>query len=211
MTRIWLALFVIASAPAEIIDRIAISVGSEVITESELLEELRVTAFLNGEAAQVTPTLLRETGERMVDQLMIRNENATSRFGSTTEQEVDSMIASLVRTRFKDDQAAFRNELSRYQLTEDILREHVRWQLTAMHYISVRFTTGVQVRTEAVEEYFNREVRPKLPPDSKATAEDYRERIEEILVQQRANEEAEAWVKEARSRLVTDFHPEVFQ
>jgi len=210
MRRTWILLALALVARAEIIDRVAISVGSEVITLSELREEVRVTAFLNAGPVQFTPTVLRETGERMVDQLMIRNENVTSRFGSANDTEVKGMIDQIVRGRFQGKPEAFQAELARYELSESTLREHVRWQLTAVRYISVRFGTGVQVRPAEVEDYFKREIEPKLPADSKAAAEDYRERIESALLEERANQEADAWIKEARRRIIIDFHPEVF-
>ena len=208
--RTWILLVLSIGAQAEIIDRVAISVGSEVITLSEVKEEVRVTAFLNSEPVQFTAKILRETGERMVDQLMIRNENVTSRFGSANDSDVTTMIDEIVRSRFQGDPTAYQAELARYELTESILKEHVRWQLTAMRYISVRFGTGVQVRPVEVEDYFKREIQPRLPPDSKATAEDYRERIETALLEERANQEADAWIKEARGRMIVDFDPEVF-
>jgi deoxyhypusine synthase len=211
MKRIWITLLFSMFASAEIIDGVAISVGSDVITISELREEVRVTAFLNREQLQFTSAVLRETGERMVDQLVIRTENATSRFGSATEQEVAAAMDQIVRERFQGDRGAYTAALARYELTQDIVKEHVRWQLIAMRYISVRFTTGVQIRTEDVEAYFKREIRPKLPPEDKSTAEDYRDRIEEILLQERANEQTESWIREVRRALIVDFNPEVFR
>ena len=182
----------------------------DAFTESELREEVRVTAFLNAEPARFIGSVLREAGERMVDQIMIRNENVTSRFGSATEQETDAMIAQLIRDRFKGNRAAYLEALASYRLTEEVLRAHVQWQLTAMRYISVRFTTGVQVTDAQVEAYFRTQIQPQLPEGSEAKVEDYRERIQEALIQQRANEDADAWVKETRRRIVIDFHPEVF-
>ena len=40
--------FFAALAQAVIIDRVAVSVGNRVITESDIVREIRVTAFLNG-------------------------------------------------------------------------------------------------------------------------------------------------------------------
>jgi len=211
MNWIWIVLLLITPSHAEIIDRVAISVGSEVITLSELREEARVTAFLNSAPLVANAGVLRETGERMVDQWMIRSENVTSRFGSASEEDVSGMIGQIVRDRFNGDQAGFRAELARYDLTEEVLREHVRWQLTAMRYISVRFGTGIQIRTAEIEDYFKREILPKLPAGSQATVDDYRDSIETALLEERANDEAEVWVKEARRRVIVDFHPEVFQ
>ena len=67
-----------------------------------------------------------------------------------------------------------------------------------------------KVTDAQVESYFRTQIQPQLPEGSEAKVEDYRERIQEALIQQRANEDADAWVKETRRRIVIDFHPEVF-
>ncbi len=46
-------LCLLLTAQAEIIDRIAVTVGNQVITELQIDEELRVTALLNHEAQVV--------------------------------------------------------------------------------------------------------------------------------------------------------------
>ena len=49
MRALLVLLLVSVACRAEIIDRVAVVVGSGVITESEILREIRLTAFLNGE------------------------------------------------------------------------------------------------------------------------------------------------------------------
>src|ERR1017187_6822016 len=67
-------------ARAEIIDRIAVSVGNRVIAESDLHREIRVAAFLDGVQPDFSPAGRRATAERMVEQVLIRRELEISRY-----------------------------------------------------------------------------------------------------------------------------------
>jgi hypothetical protein len=49
LASLFVVLLLAAAARAEIIDQIAAGVDNEVITRSEVLEQIRVAAFLNGE------------------------------------------------------------------------------------------------------------------------------------------------------------------
>src|SRR5208283_3476998 len=51
---------------AEIVDRIAVSVGNRVITTSDLDRQIRVSAFLNGAKADQSAPARRAMAERMV-------------------------------------------------------------------------------------------------------------------------------------------------
>src|SRR4051795_2405586 len=60
----------------EIIDRIAVSVDRTVITESEVIRQIRITALLNGEQPDLSAANRRETAERLVEQALMRREIA---------------------------------------------------------------------------------------------------------------------------------------
>ena len=52
----------IASAAPELIDRVAVTVGNRAITESSIVEEVRLAAFLNAEKPKLDPASLRDRG-----------------------------------------------------------------------------------------------------------------------------------------------------
>src|SRR5437899_3021245 len=56
------------------IDRIAVSVGNQVITESELITDLRVTAFLDRRPVDLSSAAKRKSADRLVDQVLILKE-----------------------------------------------------------------------------------------------------------------------------------------
>src|SRR4051794_37805596 len=61
------------------IDRIAVSVGNQVITESELITDLRVTAFLDRSEVDLSSAAKRKSADRQVDQVLILKEASESR------------------------------------------------------------------------------------------------------------------------------------
>src|SRR5260370_21045608 len=74
---------------ADIIDRIAVSVGNRVITISDIDRETRVTAFINGVKADLTPAGKRATAERLVEQKLIQRELETSRYPDAAELQIE--------------------------------------------------------------------------------------------------------------------------
>src|SRR5262245_7837713 len=92
----------VASAAGEVIDRIAVSVNNRVITESEILRQIRITAFMNGEKPDFSAENKRRTADRLVEQALIRHEIETSRYitvPASSKAQYEQM-----RQRYKDDE-----------------------------------------------------------------------------------------------------------
>jgi hypothetical protein len=200
-------LSICAAAPfarAEIIDRIAVSVGNSVITTSDIEREIRVTAFLNREQPDLSPESRRTTAERLIDQTLVRREMELSRYPQPAPEEIESQWQILRKGR--DPAAA--------GLSDDEIRKELVWQLTFLRFVEVRFRPGVQVTDQEVKEYFERAIKPVLQasqPNAEINLDDYRQQIEQTLSARRADEELEVWLKEARKRTEIVFHDEVFR
>jgi hypothetical protein len=200
------------AAHAEILDRIAVSVGNRVITETDLAREIRLTAFLNGQKPDFGPENKRQTAERLVDQLLMRADLDVSRslLPSAEESEIE---LKEVKQRFADE-AAYRRALAEYGITEEDLRARLKWQLTLVRFIDIRFRAGVQISDEDVRNYFNEHLRPTLEkshPGQPISLDDYRENIERTLGSEAANQQAEQWLRRARNRTRIVYHDEVFR
>src|SRR5580704_9167665 len=52
---------------AEIINRIVITVGNQVITQSQIDDEIRVTAFLNRDQVDLSPAARKQAAARLVE------------------------------------------------------------------------------------------------------------------------------------------------
>ncbi|MGA3044425.1 MAG: hypothetical protein ABSF54_26925 [Bryobacteraceae bacterium] len=203
---------VAAGAGAETIDRIAVSVGSRAITETDLDREIRITAFLNNAKPDFSPANKRATAERMVDQALVRNELEASQYLSPSAADTAAALQG-EKARFGDE-AAYRRTLAEYGVSEDDLKARLTWQLTLLRFIGVRFRPGIQIGDAEIRQYFDEHMRAGLMaahPGQAASVDDYRAGIEQTLIGQAADVQVEQWLKEARRRTHIQYHEEVFR
>ncbi|MCL6508289.1 MAG: hypothetical protein K6T59_14830 [Bryobacteraceae bacterium] len=202
-----------ACAQPEVIDRIAVIVGRDVITESALLRAIRVTAFLNGEEPDFTPASRRLTAERLVDQTLIRREMETARYAFPEASEVAALAAEIRKERFKTAEE-FRRALERYRITEEDLRDALARQLATLRFIELRFRPAVVVPEAELRRYYETRVLPqwqnksgsKPPPFEEVQAE-----IEQLLAGEQADRLLEEWLKQARSRTRIEYKAKAFE
>src|ERR1700674_4079075 len=95
MNTLLLLLLASFACRAEIIDRIAVVVGKAVITESEILREIRLTAFLNREPLDFSPVAKRKTAERLVEQRLIGNEISASLYALPSAAAAQEMLKQI--------------------------------------------------------------------------------------------------------------------
>src|SRR5580700_3955606 len=80
---------------AEIIDRIVITVGNQVITESQIDDEIRVTAFLNREKLDLNIDAKRPAASRLIEQAFIKREMDQSRYPLPEVTDASASLESL--------------------------------------------------------------------------------------------------------------------
>ena len=207
------AMVLALSARGEIIDRIAASVGNQVITASDLDRDLRVAAFQDGVKLDFSAARKRATVEAMIEQKLIRMELANSRYPLPDPAELAPAIEQFKKAHFKDDQQ-YRATLAAYGIAEKDFQELLLWQRTLLLFIQVRFETGVQLGSGDVEEYFLKTVKPAAEaahPGQPVSLEDYRDQIERTLTGQRADRQMDIWLREVRKRTNVVLHEEVLQ
>jgi hypothetical protein len=209
---ICLAGLLAAAARAGIVDRIAVSVGNRVITETDLDREIRITALLNNEKPDFGPAQKRQAAERMVDQTLVRSELEASRYLPPSAADTEAALRE-EKARFGDD-AAYRRALAAYGVGEDDLKARLTWQLTLVRFIDVRFRPGIQIGDEEIRKYFDERVRAGLieaHPGQTPAMDDYHAGIEQTLIGRTADQQVEQWLKEARRRTHIQYHDEVFR
>jgi peptidyl-prolyl cis-trans isomerase SurA len=212
-----LALFCALSAgfrillSAEIIDRIAISVGNQVITEGQIDLEVRVTAFLNREELVLSPGQRKKAADRLIEQTLIRRDMAFSHYPLPAVTDAD---ASLQEVKAKYASAArYQDALEQYRISEENLKERLLWQLTVLRFIDYRFRPGIQVADSEVQAYYQQELANSRQQDAKPLPElsDVRSQITEILTQQRIDDSLDRWLVEARLQVAIRYHDEALQ
>lgn len=196
----WVASGCCALLGGDVIDRVAMTVANQVVTETQIDEEVRVTAFLNREKPDLAPAERKIAAGRLIDQALIKREMELSRYPMPALNDVDSELKDLV-DRF-GNQAAFEKALRDYGITEDELKEHLRWQLTVLRFIDYRFRPGIQISDADIQSYYQQQllkwreqgVQP-IP-----SLEDERSQIEEILTQQQIDQSLDQWLADARKQ-----------
>jgi hypothetical protein len=173
-----------------IIDRIAVVIGNSIIKDSEIAQDIRVTAFLNGEALDFSAAKRKKAANRLIDQIFIRREIRVGGYPGVTPQAADVQLNALKKERFKTA-AAFEQELRRYGLTELALRTEFQWQLTVLRFIDVRFKPAVLVSDDEIEKYY------RAHP-SKSSLTDMHDQFSDILTGEKVNQVFFTWLDQQR-------------
>ncbi len=213
--HIVVCLLLAAAGPArpEIIDRIAVSVDDQLITQSDLMREIRITAFINGEKPDFSAENKRKTAQRLIEQLLLRRDMELTRFPAPPESEVDRMMRVVRQSRFRNE-AHYRAELAAYGITEQELREQLRRQAAVLRYIEFRFRPEVQLTEAEIRNYYENRILPELRKRGVSPQPSYdeaRSQAEDALAAQRADELVDKWLVEARNRVRIRYREEVFQ
>ena len=184
---IFIAALLLGAAPGAVLDRVAVTVGNDAITESEVLEEIRVTGFLNNERLDLSTEARRAAADRLVDQYLIRKELASGAVAPPDSSKVDEALRDFVKAHFHS-QAEFEQKLKEYGITLDELKEHIAFQLAALQFTELRFadTTAPNVAERAA-------------PGGGAT--------DENAIDQRLD----SWLKDLRAQTRIEFKKEAFE
>lgn len=201
-----------AAAPAEIIDRIAVTVDKDVITESELRLALRITALLNGEELQFNAEAKRAAAERLIDQLLLRREMRVTRYPEPAPEEVAGQLEAVKKTF--ESGGGYRTALGRYGVTEAELTGALQRQAAVLHFVDLRFAPEVQVLEPELIEYFYRVCVPKFREsgvEGNIGFDEYRNDCEQIMVSERVDQRVETWLKDARGRARIRYQEDAFK
>jgi len=180
----------------EVIDRIVARIENDVILLSDVRALGRYQQFLDGKAESDAQIL-----DRLIDQWIVRTEADASHFPHPSEADLDRALAR-VRNTFASEQE-YEARRKQAGLTEQDVRAMVSSQLYLSNYLDSRFRSAVQVDPQEVEDFYQTVVVPRArsrgqePPALDAA----RDSIQEALIQNGINQQADQWLKESRLRL----------
>lgn len=210
----WAALAAaLCALQAEVIDRIAISVGNVVVTTSDIDRDIRIVSFLNGKKADFGAESRREAADRLVEQKLVQRELEATGYKPPAPEEIEPALEKF-RKDFHPDEQRYRAALAEYGITDDDLRKALQWQRALLLFINERFRPGIQLNAQEIQEYFDKEFGPAARaahPGQLVRLEDYREQAEEALMDRRVSEQLDQWISETKRRFPVMVHPEVFQ
>jgi hypothetical protein len=172
----------------EIIDRVAIAIGNQTITELQIDEELRVTALLNHKPLVRDQKARRDAADRLVQQFLIRGEMHVSRY-----PDPDPADVAAYRDQVAKDfggAAELDQQIARYGLDKATFMRHLEAQLAILRFIEIRFSQEVSVSDADVQALMHTE-------QSQTDASSARRQ----LVERRTDEALAAWLEEARKQV----------
>lgn len=213
---IYLLVLLPAVLPAEVIDRIAVVVGTNVITESEVNRQIRVAAMLNGEEPVFTPDARRRAADMLVEQMLIRREMraAPGAAGGPETPAVDPQVETVLKVRYPSQQQ-YQAALARYKLTEAEVRGHLAWQSNLIRFVDMRFRPGVQVPEPEMREYYESIWLPEWqgahPGAKPPKFEDARDEVEKQMLAERANQALDRWIGQSRTQTRIVYRQEAFR
>jgi peptidyl-prolyl cis-trans isomerase SurA len=204
--------FLVTAFQGEIIDRIAVTLDNQVITESEIILEIRLTGFLNGDPVDFSPGARRKAADRLIEQKLIRREMQVGRYAQPSPEEVGPMLHQIEAQRFHSAEE-YRQALAKYGISDDELKAHLLWQLALLRFIDIRFRPGVQVTDDEIRRYFDQHLSEleKQAPAGKVTLDDVHDQIRGILTTEGVDKQLDDWVTEVRKRARIEFHLEAFR
>jgi hypothetical protein len=88
------------------------------------------------------------------------------------------------------------------------------WQLTVLRFIEFRFRPGIQVSPEDIKEYYERKFLPDWKAkthDAPPSLEDATRTVEEVLVQERIDNQLDRWISLTRTQVSIRYRDEVFE
>jgi len=195
----------------EIIDRIAISVGNQVITEGQVEEEIRLTAFLNHEKPDFSVVERKKAAARLIEQALIRRDMDLSRYPLPASSEAEASLRD-VKLIYAPE-SLYQQKLREYGITEDALQRRLLWQLTLLRFIDYRFRPAIQIPDGDVKTFYDQELAEwkQQGIQSIPTLEDSRSKIEEILTQQRIDQALNTWMAETRKQVAINYLDEALK
>lgn len=196
---------------AEVIDRIAVSVGNQVITSDQIADEIRVTAFLNRSPVDLSAAEKKKAADRLIEQTLIRHEIDFSHYPVPAIEEADPLLKK-VESEYGESRK-FEEALSKYGITENDLRQHLWWQITLLKFVDERFRPSVHISDAELRDFYTDQVAKwkQQGVSPIASFEDSRAKLEEILTQQRVDQALDRWLGDARTQVDIRFRSEAFQ
>ena len=204
------------AARAVIVDRIAIEVGGKIITESEIDQRIRLTAFQNREQSDFSLASQSKAAQLLIDQKLIEREMDVGHYPRLETIGRKSLLTDYEKAEYKSDAVALAKALSAYGLTTQDLEDDLGRQSDLLTFLNLRFRPAVQVTDEDIQRYYNDTLKndtlrqDTLKNDTVKQAQagalnEMRAQIELKLTGERADKELDLWLQDQRKRTKIEY------
>ncbi len=193
----------------EILDRVAVIVGTQVITESQVITDLRVAAFIDQKPVDLSGKSKLEAAGRLVDQMLMLREADTSHLALPTIEAAQELV-----NRLRADYpmpGAFEAAMEKYKITEHDVAVHMLIGLQTLTFTELRFRPGIQISDADLRKAYDELVPADQRNQPGGSLEDNRRQLEELLTNRRVIQALDEWLENARMDLNIRYRRPVFR
>ena len=199
-----LALLMLASCPAQVVDRMVAVVNRQVILESEWEEAGRIDFLLQGKPLELLTSQEMDTAlDRLIDLALLQQQIVSNSIVEPSEEEIAFHIREL-RSRIPGaaTDEKWHAMIITYGVTEQDVAVHVASQLRILKFVDLRFRALTRVDRAEISRYYNQTLLPELrkqgapePPLNQVS-----DKIQQVLTEQHINESLNSWLQAVRSQ-----------
>lgn len=197
------------SARGETLDRIAVSVGRHVISEQDILRDIRLSAFIDTRQPAFSAEQRRKAADRLIDQYLVLQDAALTRTPLPSATDVAAMLEP-IKARYPSDQE-YRGALAQARITDAELAEHLLAGLQMLRYTELRFRPEVEISDDALRAYYDKLTANASNTSARPTFEASRSDIEKLLTEQQTMQALDRWLTAARSETAIAYHEAAFK
>lgn len=199
------------AAQAVLLDRIAVTVGRRVITESQVIRDIRVAAFLDRKPVVINAETKRKAADRLVDQMLILDDAGFSHLTLPSAADGAKLVDDTKKT-YPSPQA-YLDSLKAYQISEPDLQEHLVAGLRTLRFTDLRFRPEVQISEDDLHDFYNGLLKEWKSKDEKniPAFDAARPDIERMLTEQRVMQALDRWLGGARTSTEILYRDEAFK
>lgn len=196
-------------ARGETLDRIAVTVGRHVISEQDIVQDIRISAFIDGKQPDFSAEQKRKMADRLIDQYLVLQDAASTRTPIPSTADVAAILEP-IRARYTSDQE-YRSALAQARVTNAELADHLLAGLRMLRYTDLRFRPEVEISDEAVHAYYDKLAASAGNTSARPTFEASRNDIEKLLTEQQTMQALDRWLSMARGETAIVYHEAVFK
>jgi peptidyl-prolyl cis-trans isomerase SurA len=188
------------------IDRVVAIVNGDLILESDVDEERRFAAF---QPYRESTDMFSRTDaiNRLIDRTLILQQDGEQAMPTISDEAVAVDILDLRKAIFAcrsyhcETDAGWQHFLVDNGFTDEEFRQRWRDRMVTLRFIEQRFRMGIRIEPAEIDQYYQQTLLPEYasrhvsPPKVDAI----RDRIQEILLQQRVGRLLDDWLKALRA------------
>ena len=191
---------------ADTVDRVVASVNGSPILWSDVEEEVRSNALMDGKPlADITLQERNDALNRLIDNRLLEQQMRQAN-AVVTQPDVHQQLEKMgqqIREQQKigDSDEAWKALLKKYGLDEAEVHARLRQQLSVLEFIELRFRPGAQPNQRQIQQYYNDVFVPEMKARGAAVPAlpSVQPKIEEILLQQHITKNMDEYLKIVRA------------